>query len=163
MTEHLAYIGLGSNIKPEANLKEVARQLSTPGQPGNTRLIAASSVWKSPPLGSEGPQFLNAAVELHTQLTADELRSYLRSLEAAQGRLRTEDRNAPRTLDLDLLLYDGQEMDSEIWDAAHIAVPLSELLPAYKSPVSGESLTDAAARLLENQRARRTNQQLMPE
>jgi len=163
VTEHRAYIGLGSNIKPEANLKEAARQLSTTGQPGNTRLTAASSVWKSPPLGSEGPQFLNAAIELHTQLNADELRSYLRSLEAAQGRVRTEDRNAPRTLDLDLLLYDGEEMDREIWDAAHIAVPLSELLPAYKNPVSGESLADAAARLLESQQARRTNQQLTAE
>lgn len=163
MSEHLAYIGLGSNIKPEDNLQQAARQLSAPGQPGDTRLTAVSSVWKSPPLGSQGPQFLNAAAELHTQLNADELRSYLRSLEAAQGRVRTEDRNAPRTLDLDLLLYDGQEMDRDIWDAAHIAVPLSELLPAYKSPVSGESLTDAAARLLENQRARRTNQRLTAE
>ncbi|UYN89293.1 MAG: 2-amino-4-hydroxy-6-hydroxymethyldihydropteridine diphosphokinase [Anaerolineales bacterium] len=160
MTEFLAYIGLGSNIKPEANLKQAAQALAAAGQPGNTRLTAVSSVWKSPPLGSEGPQFLNAAAELHTQLGADELRSHLRSLEAAQGRLRSEDRNAPRTLDLDLLLYDGQEMDRDIWDAAHIAAPLSELLPAYKSTVTGETLTDAASRLLENQRAKRTRQQL---
>lgn len=161
MTEYSAYIGLGSNIKPDTNLKQAVRALSEPGQPGNTLLLAASSVWKSPPLGSEGPQFLNAAAQLRTQLSADELRSYLRSLEAAQGRMRTDDRNAPRTLDLDLLLYEGQEMDRDIWDAAHIAAPLSELLPDYKSPVTSETLTDATARLLENQPAKRTNHQLI--
>ncbi len=157
MTEHTAYIGLGSNIEPAANMQQAIRTLSQAGQPGETTLEAVSTVWKSPPLGAEGPQFLNAAAELRTQLGADDLRSYLRSLEAAQGRLRTEDRNAPRTLDLDLLLYDGQEMDREIWDAAHIAAPLSELLPGYESPVTNETLADAAARLLENQPAKRVN------
>lgn len=160
MIEHTAYIGLGSNIEPAANIQQVIRTLSQAGQPGETVLKAVSSVWKSPPLGAEGPQFLNAAAELLTQFSADDLRGYLRGLEAAQGRLRTEDRNAPRTLDLDLLLYDGQEMDREIWDAAHIAAPLSELLPGYESPVTSETLADAAARLLESQSAKRINLKL---
>lgn len=152
MTEHLAYIGLGSNIEPAHNLKLAVQALQQEGLPGATRLLAISSVWSSPPLGGEGPQFLNAAASLTTTLGADELKTrVVRPIEAAQGRVRTADRNAPRTLDIDLLVYDGEELDTEIWQAAHIALPLSELLPGRAHPLSGEPLAEAAHRLAQSQ------------
>lgn len=161
MTEHyVAYIGLGSNIEPLANLRHAALALSQPGLAGETQLQALSRVWASPPLGGQGPQFLNAAARLHTQLSAEALKHTLRSLEAAQGRVRTDDRNAPRTLDLDLLLYDGQVLDADIWQAAHIAAPLSELEPGLQH-ASGESLAQAARRLLASQAAHPTEIQLL--
>lgn len=148
MAEHLAYIGLGSNIEPARNLKLAVQALQQEGLPGSTRLLTVSSLWSSPPLGGEGPQFLNAAACLTTTLTPDELKTrVLRPIEAAQGRVRTADRNAPRTLDIDLLLHDGEELDVEIWQAAHIALPLSELLPGHTHPLSHEPLAEAARRL----------------
>ncbi|MCW5873376.1 MAG: 2-amino-4-hydroxy-6-hydroxymethyldihydropteridine diphosphokinase [Anaerolineales bacterium] len=162
MTEqHRVYIGLGSNIEPARNLQAAIQALSQPGLPGSTRLLAISSVWSSPPLGTHGPQFLNAAATLSTELTADDFKTQvLRPLEAAQGRVRTADRNAPRTLDLDLLMYDDELLDPELWLAAHIALPLSELLPELTHAESGETLAAAAQRLASQQPAQRTDIQL---
>ncbi|HRN50523.1 MAG TPA: 2-amino-4-hydroxy-6-hydroxymethyldihydropteridine diphosphokinase [Anaerolineales bacterium] len=152
MTEHIAYIGLGSNIEPAHNLQQAVATLRNAALPGHTRLLAVSSAWSSPARGTQGPQFLNAAAKLTTQLDPEALKlQVLRPLEAAQGRVRTADRNAPRTLDMDLLVYDGQEIDAEIWQAAHIALPLSELLPELAAPDSRETLLAAAARLAASQ------------
>lgn len=152
MTEHLVYIGLGSNIEPAHNLRLAIQTLHHAELPGNTRLLAVSSVWSSPPLGGQGPQFLNAAASLSTSLGAEELKtSVLRRIEAEQGRVRTADRNAARPLDIDLLLYDGEELDAEVWQAAHIALPLSQLLPGHAHPLSGEPLAEAAHRLAQSQ------------
>lgn len=157
VTEHIAYIGLGSNIEPAHNLQQAVATLRHAALPGQTRLLAVSSAWSSPARGSNGPQFLNAAAKLTTQLDPEALKlEVLRSLEAAQGRVRTIDRNAPRTLDIDLLVYDDQEIDAEIWLAGHIALPLSELLPELTSQASGETLLAAAARLAASQPSQRS-------
>lgn len=160
-TEHIVYIGLGSNIEPTHNLQQAVLALRQPGLPGHTRLLAVSSVWSSPPLGASGPQFLNAAAKLTSQLSAEALKTQvLRAQEAMQGRLRTADRNAPRTLDLDVLVYDGEPLDADIWHAAHIALPLGELLPALTHPESGETLAALGKRLASSQPTQRTDLQL---
>ncbi len=64
------------------------------------------------------------------------------------GRVRTADRNAPRTLDIDIILFDGVVLDDALWERSFIAIPLAELLPSLPHPATGETLADLAARLL---------------
>ena len=71
----------------------------------------------------------------------------LRRIESKIGRVRTEDPNAPRPIDLDILLFDEQVIDDEIWSQAHIAVPLAEFLPNYLCIETGETLQEIAQRL----------------
>ena len=141
--EHQVVIGLGSNISPTENLQSSLYLLS--------RLVpikAVSGVWQTPSLGSPGPDFLNAAVLISTFLSAEDLRNnILRPIEDLLGRMRTKDRNAPRTIDLDILIFDDQIIDQEIWNYAHMGVPVAEILPTYKDPHSGENATYIAERL----------------
>ena len=141
--EHQVVIGLGSNISPTENLQSSLYLLS--------RLIpikAVSGVWQTPSLGYPGPDFLNAAVLISTFLSAEDLRNnILRPIEDLLGRMRTKDRNAPRTIDLDILIFDDQIIDQEIWNYAHMGVAVAEILPTYKDPQSGDNATYIAERL----------------
>jgi 2-amino-4-hydroxy-6-hydroxymethyldihydropteridine diphosphokinase len=104
------------------------------------------------------PAFLNAAVELETELPPLALKfEVLRVVEAELGRVRTGDRNEPRTIDLDLALYHQQIVnepgdglvlpDPDILGCAHVAVPLAELVPEVPHPVTGEPMGEIARRL----------------
>lgn len=151
------YIGLGSNIKPRHYLPLAIKLLHE-----RTSLLAVSSAWKSPPIGGEGPEFLNAAAFLSTPLSPEDLKSQvLRPIEAELGRVRVPDRFAPRTIDLDTLIYSNNELDPAIWDYAYLAVPLSEIAPNHISLVTGETLLEAANRLRENQKIQKSKIDLM--
>jgi 2-amino-4-hydroxy-6-hydroxymethyldihydropteridine diphosphokinase len=140
---HIVYLGLGSNIAPEAN---IPRSLSLLQQ--HVQLQALSSFWESPPVGSSGPNFLNAVALIHTDLDEDELRDQiLKKIETQLGRIRTQDPNAPRTIDLDILIFDDQIKDDQIWERAYLALPLSELIQTLSNPQSGETLDQIACRL----------------
>ena len=139
---HLVCLLLGSNIRPEANLPEAAARLR-----GQLEVLRVSSVWETPPAAGRGPNFLNAALLARTDLAAEELkREVLRPLEAHLGRVRGADKNAPRPIDLDIVLYDERLLDGGLWQHAHRAVPVAEVLPDYRS-ATGERLTQAARRL----------------
>lgn len=73
----------------------------------------------------------------------------LRPLETQMGRVRTEDKNAPRPIDLDMILFDGILLDPSLWQHVHRAVPVSEVFPDYPSETC-ESLKDVAARLAQS-------------
>lgn len=105
MTMHTAFVGLGSNLSdPCAQVREAIQSLA--GLP-QTRVLAKSSLYRSAPVGFlEQPDFINAVVQLETRLSPRELLEALLALEHEHGRTR-EFLNAPRTLDLDVLLYDG--------------------------------------------------------
>ena len=143
---HQVVIGLGSNISPTENLKSSIYLLG--------RLIpinTVSGVWQTPSIGSPGPDFLNAAALITTQLSVEDLRSnILRPIENLLGRIRTKDPNAPRTIDLDILIYDEILLDEELWRYAHMAVPVAEILPAYIDPQSGEEAFVIAEKLQES-------------
>ncbi len=110
-------------------------------------ILRASSVWESPAIGSNAPNVLNAAVLALTTLNAGDLKERLiRPLEAQLGRVRTQDKNAPRTIDIDPILFDQQLLDPNLWRYAHRAVPVAEILPEYQSD-TGVYLKDVAARL----------------
>jgi len=140
--EHRICLLLGSNIEPEKNLP---RCLTLLGK--QMTVLQTSSVWESNTVGSDGPNMLNAAVLALTALDATSLKGKVfRPLEAVMGRVRTQDKNSPRTIDIDLILYDQQLVDASLWRYAHRAVPVGELLPEYPSE-SGELLKEAALRM----------------
>lgn len=136
---HIACLMLGSNIRPEENLQQALYLLRE-----QVSIQKISSVWKTPAVGSPGPDFLNAAILVQTDLGARELKdSVLRPLETKLGRVRVEDKNAPRTIDLDIIIFDDVLLDDALWHQAYLAVPISELLPEYSSQ-QGVLLIDAA-------------------
>lgn len=146
-----AFIALGSNIEPEANLPRAVGALRALG-----RIAAVSRVYRNPAIGAApAPDFLNAAVLLETGLEPVELRAALRELEAEAGRVRGSDRYAPRTLDLDLVLYDDRVIeveglrvpDPDLLTRAHLAVTAAELDPDFPHPETAEPLAEIAARL----------------
>ena len=146
----LAIVALGSNIEPERHLPEAVAALRAMGAQ------AVSSVYQNPARGGRPqPDFLNAAVLLETQLEPAALKAALRGLEADLGRVRTEDKYAPRTIDLDLLLLGDRSVmledlilpDPELLTKAHLAVPAAEVAPTAVHPHSGETLQAIAERL----------------
>lgn len=116
-----------------ATVREAMRWLAN--LPG-TAVHAASSLYRTAPWEASGPDFINAVVALDTQLTAPDLLACLHALEARAGRERPY-LNAPRTLDLDLLLYGTARIDSasltvphpRMWQRAFVLAPLAEVAP----------------------------------
>jgi 2-amino-4-hydroxy-6-hydroxymethyldihydropteridine diphosphokinase len=147
-----AYISLGSNIEPERNLPAAVRRLAR-----ECRLLAVSPVYETQPVGlTEQPNFLNAAILVETELTAGDLKSrVLQAIERELGRVRIADKNAPRTIDLDISLFNNEVLelgqrripDPEIPKFVHIAQPLADLAPEYLHPETGHSLRDIAESL----------------
>ena len=119
MTEAVTrvYIGLGSNI--DDPLDQIRRALRELDGLARVRLVRVSSLYRSPPMGPAGqPDYLNAVAALDTSLGAEELLVLLQGIEEFHRRVRTGERWGPRTLDLDLLLYGDQVIDT-----AHLRVP----------------------------------------
>lgn len=146
---HRACICLGSNIDPESNMKKAVmllRELSN--------IEGLSACYETVAVGSSGPNFLNMAACLVTAMPPDALKEQvLHPIEQQLGRVRMQDKNAPRTIDLDLIIYDNQVLDPELWRRVHLALPFSELLPELQDPDSGKSLKDIAAELEDRETA----------
>ena len=140
-----AYLSLGSNIEPEHNLAAAVDWLGRWGC-----IQAVSTVWESAPLGfSDQPNFLNAAVLLETDLSAQALRQEaIASIETALGRVRSANKNAPRTIDIDIMLFNqdilqvGQRRipSPEVLERPFVAIPLAEIAPDYIHPETGQTL-----------------------
>jgi 2-amino-4-hydroxy-6-hydroxymethyldihydropteridine diphosphokinase len=112
---------------------------------------AVSRIWKTSAVGSPGPDFLNAAALIATVFSEAQLRKeILRPVESMLGRIRTHDPNAPRTIDLDILMFDGVILDHQLWEYPHMAVPVGELIPDYIDRTSGNRAADIATQLLES-------------
>lgn len=138
----LAYVGLGANLgDARAALESAFDELAA--LPGTVNL-RRSSIWRSAPIDSSGPDYLNAVAELRTTLAPLDLLHCLQAIERAHGRERPY-RNAPRTLDLDLLLVDGVATDGAELTLPHprahlrafVLQPLAELAPALVIPGRG--------------------------
>jgi len=132
--EVTAYIGLGANLGDRVQaVRSAVEQL---GAVPSVRLLQASSLYRSAPVDAGGPDYINAVVEIATTLTAPALLAALQAIEQAAGRERPYV-NAPRTLDLDLLLYGGARIDSprltlphpRMWERAFVLLPLHEIAP----------------------------------
>jgi 2-amino-4-hydroxy-6-hydroxymethyldihydropteridine diphosphokinase len=115
------------------------------------RLVSQSSFYRSAPIDSSGPDYVNAVVQLQTTLTAPELLAQLQTIEQGAGRERPY-RNAPRTLDLDILLFGDASIQSEsltvphprMWQRAFVLLPLAEIAPALVSAALLDSVKDQA-------------------
>lgn len=128
-----AFLGLGSNLGDRLRyLRDAVLTLRDVG------LVAVSPVYETDPVGGPVDQdrYLNLVVELHTDRTPHELLGVCRRLEAAAGRLR-EERWGPRTLDVDVLWVEGQQVDDDdltvphprLWERRFVVAPLHDLAP----------------------------------
>jgi 2-amino-4-hydroxy-6-hydroxymethyldihydropteridine diphosphokinase len=140
MNSHEIYLLVGSNIHPENNITAALRMLRE-----IVSINAISQVWETPAVGSSGPNFLNLVVQISTHLSPEKLKyDVLRKIEAQLGRVRSEDKNAPRPMDMDILIYDKKTLEPDIWLQAHIACPLAELMPDLVDPKTGMRLSQVA-------------------
>ena len=140
---HIAFIALGSNLdKPESKVRLGLAALA--GLP-QVQLVAASSLYRSAALGhADQPDFVNAVAQLSTGLAPRALLAALLAIERRCGRERSF-RNAPRTLDLDLLLYNAQSIAEpglavphpRMHERAFVLAPLLEIAPACVIPGRG--------------------------
>jgi len=145
-----AFVGLGANLgEPGTELRQAFLELDAIA---HTRLVRASSLYRSEPVGyAEQPRFVNAVAQLETGLPAERLLAELHAIEARHGRRRSF-ANAPRTLDLDLLLFGDAVIETErlkvphprMHERAFVLVPLLEIAPEAAIPGRG-----AAKMLLE--------------
>lgn len=138
----VAYVGLGANLgDARATLRDAVRALRAL-QDGT--VLAVSSLYRSAPVDAEGPDFLNAVVELQTRRLPHDLLAELHAIEAEHGRVRST-RNAPRTLDLDLLMHGQGRVDDPTLNLPHprlhqrafVLLPLLELAPDLVVPGLG--------------------------
>ena len=136
-------IHLGSNIEPAINIRMGANLLAQ-----NLPVLRASQVWVTPAVGVSGPNFYNAAIICSTDLNAEELKfNLLRPLEEQLGRIRTQDKYAARTIDMDAIILNGNVLEPHLWDTAFILLPTAEIFPNLIHPLSGKSLKDLGRRI----------------
>ena len=149
----IAFVGLGANLgDAPATLRAALRELAAcPG----CALLGCSSLWSSAPLDAEGPDFCNAVARLRCACEPLELLRQLQRIEQRHGRERPSGvRNAPRTLDLDLLCFGERELETpelslphpRMHQRAFVLAPLAELCPRWRL-ADGEPIADALARL----------------
>jgi len=142
-------ISLGSNIEKERHLPEAIRLLR---RHRRIEVRKVSRFFESAPVGGpqDAPEFFNAALVACTDLPPNELREELRHIEDVLGRQRTEDPNAPRTIDLDIAYYGDLQVQFDGWQlpdanaatAAHVAIPIADVAPTWVDPVSGKTAYD---------------------
>lgn len=140
---HLAYLNLGSNIQPEINLVRAVELLNEVGG-----VLKVSTTWESKSIGAEGPNYLNACVLFRTALMQVNLKDIIiRPIEAQLGRRRSENKYTPRTIDIDIILFDNQLYNQKSWKYAFVIVPLAEIYPEYQNPTRHENIVVTASRL----------------
>jgi 2-amino-4-hydroxy-6-hydroxymethyldihydropteridine diphosphokinase len=155
------YLGLGSNVgDTPANLRAAIDELRGRG----VKVVAESSLYETAPQGEilDQPDFLNAAIEIETELGPEELLDVCKDVERALGREQGKPRHSPRLIDVDLLLLDDLEYSSERLTLPHAEVtsrrfvlePLLELDPDMKLP-DGTRLADALPPLMDQRVERR--------
>ena len=157
-----AFVGLGANVGDPVT--QVSRALAKLAGLEKTRVERASSFYRTAPLGhADQPEFVNAVASLETALMPRELLDALLGIEEAAGRERTF-RNAPRVLDLDLLLYADQIIDApglevphpRMHERAFVLIPLLEIAPDIVIPRRGRA-ADLLGRL-ESQAVRKLDE-----
>ena len=141
----LATLGVGANLgDPRTAVRKAIEDLA---QLPGTVTVAVSSLYGSAPLDADGPDYVNAVVQVRTALSPDALLAALQAIEQQAGRERPY-RNAPRTLDLDILLYGEYRVDRDdlqiphprMWQRAFVVLPLAEIAPDLVSPAQVQAV-----------------------
>ena len=137
----LVYIAIGSNLA--SPLEQVNAAIEALGAIPESRLLAVSSFYRTPPLGPQDqPDYLNAAVALDTDLSPEALLDHTQRIELQQGRVRKAERWGPRTLDLDIMLFGDAVINTERLTVPHYDMknrgfmlwPLFEIAPQLIFP-----------------------------
>ncbi len=139
------YVSIGSNIEREHNVRSAIDMLGE-----HYRNLQQSRVYETEAVGFEGDHFYNLVVAFDAEETPQQVADYMHEVEDAHGRVRGGEKFAPRTLDLDLLLYDDLVLDEgklqlprdEIDKYAFVLRPLAEMVPDLRHPVSGKSYAE---------------------
>ena len=139
------YVGLGSNVNPEVNLRLGIRELGA--QFGK---IVLSNVYRNASVGFDGDDFMNLVAGFETDASPLQLHGMLMEIDGLAGRTRGESRYSPRTLDIDLLLYDDLVLNeppvrlprSDILKYTFVLGPLAEIAPGLRHPETGQLITD---------------------
>jgi len=137
------YVSAGSNVAPEENLRRACRELRS-----RFGSIDVSSVYRNPPVGFTGDDFLNLVLRFRTDEPPAAIIAELERLQALAGRVRGSARFAPRTLDLDLLLYGSAVLleppirvpREDIGKYSFVLGPIAELAPELRHPLTGETM-----------------------
>ena len=146
---HRVYIGLGSNLGDrKANIREAEEKLTALP---DTRIVKASSLYESEPLGNAKTWFVNSVLEIETEFEAEELLKRTKAIETAMGRKRVKGKRwGSRIIDLDLLLFDNQTVNKRNLKLPHpemqkrrfVLLPLSELAPHITHPQLGTTISE---------------------
>ena len=142
-----AYIGLGSNLDhPDWQVKRALREIDDISE---AALVRVSSLYRTAPVGIvDQPHFVNAVAEVATVLSPHDLLAALREIEERHGRVRNPDaKNGPRTLDLDMLMFNDWRIDDAQLTTPHprmharafVMVPLAEIAPNLVVPGNGKA------------------------
>lgn len=138
-----AYLSLGSNIVPQRYLRAALDELRA-----RFGAIVVSPAYRSKSVGFDGPDFVNLAVGLDTDLSPEALNDWLHALEDRHGRRRDMPRYSDRTLDVDIVLYDDLvrqgaghlEIPRKELKHAFVLRPIADIAPELRHPVSGERM-----------------------
>ena len=156
------YIAIGSNLA--SPLEQVNAAVTALAAIPDSRMVAVSSFYRTPPLGPQDqPDYLNAAVALDTHLQAEALLDHTQRIELQQGRQRKAERWGPRTLDLDIMLFGDAVINSERLTVPHYDMksrgfmlwPLFEIAPKLLHPLEKVNVARLLSRLQGGERIRR--------
>lgn len=139
------YVSVGSNVRPEANLRLACRELRR--RFGELEL---SPVYRNPPVGFDGEDFLNLVVRFRSRRSPQAIHEELEAIHELAGRQRGSERYGPRTLDLDLLLY-GDMVErrrrptvprEDVTKYDFVLRPLADIAPELRHPVDGRTMAE---------------------
>ncbi|MGF1840231.1 2-amino-4-hydroxy-6-hydroxymethyldihydropteridine diphosphokinase [Vibrio atlanticus] len=151
-----AYIAVGSNLADPVSQANLA--IETLKNLPRTTFVATSQLYSSTPMGPQNqPDYINAVVAIKTELTPIELLDCTQKIEQEQGRVRKDERWGPRTLDLDIVLYGNEVIDSARLTVPHygmkerefVLYPLAEIAPSLQLP-DGTELTELLKKVDKN-------------
>ena len=156
---HRVYLGLGSNLGDrKANIREAEAKIAALPE---TRIVKASSLYESEPLGNAKTWFVNSAIEIETELGAEALLKHLKAIEDAMGRKRVKGKRwGSRIIDLDILLSENEVVDKRTLKVPHpemhkrrfVLMPLAELAPHVVHPGLGQSVSALLATVKDDKR-----------
>lgn len=120
-------ISAGSNIEPEVNIQQARIILNE-----QVKLIKQSTVLRTKPIGyTDQPDFLNCAFLIETTLDQQDLNLFLKHIEKTLGRIKTANKNGPRTIDLDILIWNGTIVDNDYYTRDFLKKSVRELIPSF--------------------------------
>ncbi|MHC4962565.1 MAG: 2-amino-4-hydroxy-6-hydroxymethyldihydropteridine diphosphokinase [Planctomycetota bacterium] len=133
MKPNKAIIAVGSNIEPKTHIERAREMIAA-----EHTLVAVSNLVRTTPQGlAEQADFLNGAFSIETGLDSERLEAYLKEVEATLGRVRTENKNGPRTIDLDITVFNGEIIDNDFYRYDFVRKAVTELMPEIDNNLTG--------------------------